>query len=179
MELKFGKTTLRIEYSFLILLSFAVLCGYKYSAEIITFSLLHEFGHLFSLLAFRIRPYLINFSFYGMGMKYNDNLSNFKEFVVLLCGPMINLILYFIFKDEVNLFLFLINIYPVYPLDGGRMIKILHPKTSIIVNIVFLTLIFCFSIFLLFEYKIFSLLLISLYLLIFNISQRGLYEKMC
>lgn len=155
------------------------MCGYEYSAEIITYSLLHELGHLIALLMFGVKPYLINFSFYGMGMKYNDNLSNIKEFVVLFCGPFVNLLLFILFKDELNLLLFLLNIYPVYPLDGGRMIKILYPKTSIIVNIVFLTILILFSLFLLFDYKIYSLLLISLYLLIFNISQRGLYEKMC
>lgn len=179
MEIKLNNTTIKLEYSFLILLSFAVLCGYKYTAELITYSLLHEFGHLIALLFFGVKPYLINFSFYGMGMKYNDNLSNFKEFVVLFCGPIVNLLLFIILKDEINLFLFLINIYPVFPLDGGRMIRILYPKTSMIINIIFLIIIFVFSVFLLIEYKIYSLLLISFYLLIFNIGERGFYEKMC
>lgn len=182
MEIKIKSTTVKLEYSFLILLSFAVLYGYEYSIKLILFSLLHETGHLLALVILGVKPDLINFSFYGIGLKYQNNLSRIKEFFVLFCGPLVNLILYFVLNDEINFFLFLINIYPAFPLDGGRMIKIIFPRLSKVITIIFLLILIALSLILLIKYRIYSLLLIAAYLLAFNINyyfNRGFYEKVC
>jgi len=171
LELKFKSTILKIEFSFLLLVAFAVLYGYKNAAQLIFFSLLHESGHFLALLFFGVKPYLINFSFYGMGMKYNDRLSNFQEFIVIFCGPLVNFVLFLIFKNEINLLLFFLNMFPSVPLDGGRLLKILFPEIYRIITYLFLIPLFGISIYILIKYKIFSLLLIAAYLLFFNIFQ--------
>ncbi len=89
---------------------------------------------------------------------------------MLLCGPLVNLILFVVFKNEINLLLFLLNIFPAAPLDGGRMIKLLFPKISSAVTVLFLILLTGLSCYLMFEFKIFSLLLIALYLITFNLK---------
>lgn len=178
MEIKFKNVVFKLDFSFLILLSFAVLYGYQNTVDIILFSALHEAGHLISLLVFGVKPKMIKLSFYGAGLKYDNNLSKIKEFFVLLSGPLINLVLYLLFKNEINLLLFLINIFPAAPLDGGRIIKLFLPKLSRAVTLVFLILLSSLSCYLMFEYQIFSLILISLYLIVFNLKDvRGLYEK--
>ncbi len=170
MEIKFKNIVFKLDFSFLILLSFAVLYGYQNTVDIILFSALHEAGHLIMLLVFGVKPKMIKLSFYGAGLKYDNNLSKWKEFFVLLCGPLVNLILFAVFKNEINLILFLINIFPAAPLDGGRIIKLFLPKFSRAVTLIFLILLSALSCYLMFEYQIFSLMLISLYLIVFNLK---------
>lgn len=178
MELKIKNFTFRLDFTFLILLSFAVLYGYESAVQIILFSVLHELGHILMLLIFGARPTLIKLSFYGIGMKYEKHLSKAKELFVLICGPMVNLALFVFFGNEINLMLFLLNMFPVVPLDGGRILRLFFPKFSVILTLVLLILSGFVSGYLLIEYKIFSLLLITAYLFYFNINDiRGLYEK--
>ena len=178
MELKIKNFTFRLDFTFLILLSFAVLYGYESAVQIILFSVLHELGHIIMLLIFGARPTLIKLSFYGIGMKYEKHLSKVKELFVLLCGPAVNLALFVFFGNEINLMLFLLNMFPVVPLDGGRILRLFFPKFSVILTLVLLMIAGFVSGYLLIEYKIFSLILITAYLFYFNINDiRGLYEK--
>lgn len=174
MEIKFNKFIFKLDFSFLILLSFAVFYGYENTINIILFSLLHEIGHITALLLFKVKPDLIKISFYGIGLKYKSNLSKTKEFIVLLCGPLINLVFFLILKDEINLVLLLINIFPALPLDGGRIIKLIIPKYSKAISLFFIIILSCFSAYLFIEYHIFSLILISVYLIAFNINEFGI-----
>ncbi|MDE6111633.1 MAG: hypothetical protein K2F65_06935, partial [Eubacterium sp.] len=128
MEIKFNKFVFKLDFSFLILLSFAVFYGYESTVNIILFSLLHEFGHITALLLFKVKPDLIKISFYGIGLKYKNNLSKAKEFIVLLCGPLVNLVLFLVLKDDINLILLLMNIFPALPRAGGSIIKLITPK---------------------------------------------------
>ncbi len=171
MEIKIGKTVFRLEYSFLFLLSFALLYGYENTAELLLFSAFHETGHLIALLLFHVRPYLIELSFYGIGLRYENYLSKFSEFIVIICGPAVNLVLFLFLKDEINLLLFMINVIPVFPLDGGRIVRLLLPKASAPLSVISLIILLSLSLYLYIEYGIFTLLLIIVYLLIFNFKE--------
>ncbi|MDE5995505.1 MAG: hypothetical protein K2G56_01170 [Eubacterium sp.] len=171
MEIKFHKFVFKLDFSFLILLSFAVFYGYESTVHIILFSLLHELGHITALILFRVKPDFIKISFYGIGLKYKSNLSKTKEFIVLLCGPLVNLIFFLVLKDDINLILLLMNIFPALPLDGGRIIKLLAPKYSKAISLFFIIVLSCFSAYLFIEYHIFSLILISVYLIAFNLKE--------
>ena len=171
MEIKFKKFVFKLDFSFLIVLSFAVFYGYESTISIILFSMLHEIGHIAALLLFRVKPDLIKISFYGIGLKYKSNLSKAKEFIVLICGPLINLIFFLILRDDINLILLLINIFPVLPLDGGRILKLALPRCYRAVSLFFIIVLCCLSAYLFIEYHIFSLILISVYLVAFNINE--------
>jgi len=67
--------------------------------------------------------------------------------------------------------LFILNMYPVLPLDGGRMVYAISEKASEIISILFLIVLSVISVYLVAEYKIFSLLFIALYLIVFNLKQ--------
>ena len=178
MEIKIKNFTFRLEFTFLILVSFAVLYGYESAVQIIFFSILHEFGHIFMLLIFGAKPTLIKLSFYGMGMKYEKNLSKIKEFFVLLCGPAVNFALFVIYKNDINLMLFLLNMFPVVPLDGGRIVRLFFPRASLVLTLALLIAVGALSGYLLFEYKIYSILLITAYLFYFNFDDiKSLFLK--
>lgn len=64
------------------------------------------------------------------------NLLTVKKIIIVLAGPLINLILIFIFSIleyilkigidtliYVNILIFIFNMMPIYPLDGGRILK--------------------------------------------------------
>lgn len=88
---------------------------------------------------------------------------------MLFCGPLVNLFLFTVFRDKINLLLFLLNIIPVFPLDGGRLLLLLMPDKGKYISTLFLILLFIFSVGLLIRFKIVSLILIAVYLLIFNL----------
>lgn len=120
-------------------------------AMIMFFAILHELGHLFVglLLGMKpekieIMPYGVSISFkltpkdYNKKVKYGNQLE-LKKILVALAGPMTNvIIILMILKMNIdvlgtlmilysNLLLILFNLLPIYPLDGGRIIKgILH-----------------------------------------------------
>lgn len=133
------------------------------------FSGVHELAHLTLLILFGGRPDSLTFSFYGLALRYSSALSGLKEFFVILAGPAVNLILYLILGDDINLILFALNILPVYPLDGGRILSLFSCRLSNTVSRIFLILILILSVYLIVEYKSFSLLLIAVYLTAYSI----------
>lgn len=171
MNLTIHNTKISIDFSFFLLLSFAVFYGYKNAVLIVLFSSLHELGHLLCLILIKAYPQRIIVSFYGISMKYNNKISEFYELLVIICGPAVNLILYLILKDDINLALLIINLYPVLPLDGGRIVYLLSEKVSKVITIIFLILLTTISIYLFIFYQIFSVMLITVYLIIFNLKQ--------
>lgn len=120
-------------------------------AIIMIFAFIHELGHLLSgmLLGMKpkkieIKPYGISIAFELTPKDYNKkigkgNLLEAKKIIVALSGPLTNLICIIIFYNinigifynliiiYSNILLLLFNLIPIYPLDGGRIIKeILH-----------------------------------------------------
>ena len=58
------------------------------------------------------------------------NLLILKKIFILIAGPFVNLIFIIIFflrgKEElvyINMFIFLFNMMPIYPLDGGKIVE--------------------------------------------------------
>ncbi len=160
----------KIDFYFILVLAFAALSGTNELICLLTFSSLHELGHLVMLAVCKGKAEKITFSYYGFALKYTDNLSEVKEVFVIFSGPLVNLILYLILKDEINFILFVLNMLPIYPLDGGRILKLLFHKASKAVNIVILIFIYFLSVYLIIYKKSFSLLLIALYLTVYSLN---------
>ncbi|MDE5984223.1 MAG: hypothetical protein K2H13_03085 [Eubacterium sp.] len=169
MRFFIGNCELRIEFSFILVLCFATMLGANELLYLLLFSGLHELGHLIVLAICGGRADILTFSFYGLALKYSSQLSRLKEFFVLLAGPLVNLILYIIIRDDINLVLFAINILPIYPLDGGRMLRLFSYRISVIISKMLLVLIVILSIWLIIKFKSFSMLLIAVYLVVYSI----------
>lgn len=110
---------------------------------IMFFSMIHEIGHIVVALIMKIKLEKIEVMPFGLkasfGTNFNDN--QVKEILVALAGPITslalgiictNINLFFVSKQELvysNLLIGIFNLIPIYPLDGGRIIKgILHIK---------------------------------------------------
>lgn len=136
---------------FLFLLLFYFTKQIETYVMIIVFAMIHELGHLIAGLAMGMRPEKMELNPYGVSISfkltpkdYNQkiikgNLLEVKKIFVALAGPLTNLLIIFIaINIEIDLFsnlmiiyanllLILFNLLPIYPLDGGRILKgILH-----------------------------------------------------
>ncbi len=116
----------------------AFLCAYFYFDPAETFFsflfaiTLHEGGHLLALRCMRAQIHKISFHLTGAVIQ-TQTLSYRKEFLAAAAGPTVNALCAALFLYRaprfalVNLLLFVYNLLPFYPLDGGRMLRaILH-----------------------------------------------------
>ena len=118
---------------------------------IMVFAIIHELGHLVAGLALgmvpesiKLMPYGLSISFKLIPKDYNKkigtgNLLEIKKITVAIAGPLTNffiiLIIFYLKIDLIsnliivyaNLLIITFNLIPIYPLDGGRILKgILH-----------------------------------------------------
>ena len=131
---------------------------------IMFFCLLHELGHIIMGIILKMKPEKIELMAFGLSSSFkanskdgeikikNGNLLQLKEILIALVGPILSIVLVIIYMylepiyitREVaiysNLLIMIFNLLPIYPLDGGRIIKgILHiefgeKKADILVN---------------------------------------------
>ena len=135
---------------FILVILFFITNQIKIYAMIMLFAMIHEFGHLLAgiLLGMKpakieIRPFGVSIDFDIKGKDYNvkikkGNLLEIKKIFVALAGPMTNALIIIIlmlsntfnfdYDDKMmmifsNMTLIIFNVLPIYPLDGGRILK--------------------------------------------------------
>jgi Zn-dependent protease len=91
----------------------------------------HEAAHIISAILLKIK--FDRFKITLFGYNFNADLESIvliKKILLFLSGPACNLLLYIIFKNtvyaefaDVNIFLAIINMIPLVPLDGGNICK--------------------------------------------------------
>lgn len=173
---------------------------------IILFAIIHELGHLIAGLILGMKPEKIELMPYGLSVSfklipkdynkqiYNGNLLSIKKIIVAFAGPITNLIIIVIVSNlfpnlviiYANLLLMIFNLLPIYPLDGGRIIKqILHiifgkkEAEKYMNNISFITLIFITFIgsILIYYMKNISIFIIVIFLWALYIKQDIIYKR--
>jgi len=138
---------------FLLALLFILTGQIQVYAILMVFAIIHELGHLlvgkllgFKPKSFAILPVGATISFkvtcddYNKKVKKGNKLA-IKKLIIAMAGPITNLIviiLFTIFNFELygisreliiycNILILVFNLIPIYPLDGGRIVKnILH-----------------------------------------------------
>ena len=175
-----------LDYTFVFLLSLASLFGAQNAVYALLFSFLHEGAHILCLLVFNNAPARVTLSFYGIGLKFKNNLSPCENFIFLCSGFMFNLAAAVLFLSVsksvsiVNFILFLLNSYPLLPLDGGRALRVLiysflpeYVSRLLLCAVnsgAYFFLAFA-SVLLAKRFSNYSLLVILIYISVFNLSQ--------
>ncbi len=94
---------------------------------------LHELGHLTAALLIGLKPSRISLHPFGVNLRLKSTFvySLADEIILYISGPLVNIILALIFNTvfhntyafSVNIALFITNILPIIPLDGGNILK--------------------------------------------------------
>ncbi len=174
------------------------------------FIIIHELGHLLAGLILGMKPILLEIIPQGLRIEFkiddNDynkkilkgNMLVIKKTVVAIAGPITNIILILIFINicnniflqiniiYTNVIIILFNILPIYPLDGGRILKgviyILKGKRKAeryINSLSFIVLIVLtfFASILIYYYQNIAILIIILFLWCIHIVEDIKYRK--
>ena len=200
---------------FLFALIFVITKQIEFYAILMIYAVIHELGHLFCGLILKLKPETFSITPLGLQISfkaepnlYNTKIKNgtklcLKRMSLALAGPLTNFIIALIliilnnielYKNSIffgevaiyaNILIGIFNLIPIYPLDGGRILKeIISIRSGIkksyyyinkISNITMICLMFISSILLLYIHNI-AILIILIYLGYLVIKQNKIYK---
>ena len=132
---------------FLFLILFYFTKQIKIYSMIMIFAFIHELGHLIAGLLLKMKPEKLEIMPFGITISFkintkdynkrikNGNLLEIKKIMVALAGALTNLIIIIIAMNlnldiingliiiYTNTLLMVFNLLPIFPLDGGRIVK--------------------------------------------------------
>ena len=176
---------------------------------IMIFAIIHEFSHLLAGLLLKMKVKRLTLMPVGLSVEFaltqedynvkilKSNRLEIKRIIVAMAGPLVNIVIMLIASFMKigsdlsttilysNFLIAVFNLLPIYPLDGGRILKsilslfITKKKATIymnkISNIILFFITFLFSL-LIYDLKNIALLVILLYLWYLVLRENKIYQ---
>lgn len=124
---------------FLFIIIFILTNQIEIYAWIMLFAFIHELGHMTAGILLKLKPKSLNFMPVGISITFETygykKLIEVKKILIAIAGPLTNLVICiitaFLHIDEQikeliiysNILIAIFNLIPLYPLDGGRILK--------------------------------------------------------
>lgn len=169
---------------------------YKYLIFVLII-FVHELGH--TLMALLLKWKIDNISIYPYGgiSKFSTmiNVANYQELLVLLSGPIVQILFMLLFQNFIdikyksifvfyNFFILVFNFLPIYPLDGGKLVKIISSYfisfkksflITFIISAIFIGIILGISV--IYKYYFLSLIIFIIFLKLIDEDILIIYNK--
>ena len=142
------------------------------------FIIFHELSHIIfaSIFGKKIRKLKLSIAGVCVVFNNNDGLKIIKKIIIYLAGPLGNIILALLFRNidfvfEINIFLAILNLMPVYPLDGYNILNCILTSLNKIsylksIETFFLSFLLVISIIVFFFFFIPSLFIFFIYVIL-------------
>ena len=129
---------------FLLIILFAGYYKLFFTYFLITF--IHEIGHVIMAVFFKVKVNKIKLNIFGFNGEIEDidYLQIYKQILIIIMGPLTYFISSIIIKEmymndiislvmyykalSTNKYILFFNLLPIFPLDGGRILKIINNK---------------------------------------------------
>lgn len=92
--------------------------------------LIHELGHIFAGLILKWPISKVTIYPFGCMTTFNNKLNSsvYEEFLILIYGPLFQILFNMIYPTSYHYIILLFNLLPIYPLDGSKIIFLLFNK---------------------------------------------------
>ena len=165
-------------------------------AWLMLFALIHELAHMCAGLSLKLKPKALEVQAFGISIVFEsfENLEK-NKIIIASAGPFINILIAILFSFihikassiivNTNVLLAILNLVPIYPLDGGRIIKeILHiciglrksEKYTYMISKTMIILLTAISSVVILYIRNISILIIVVYLWILMIIEKRRYD---
>lgn len=130
-------------YIFLVLLLFIITNQLEIYLLVMTFAFIHELAHLICGIILGYKPNILRIMPIGFSVEFDTNIEDYnikilksniiavKKIIIALAGPFINFLIFIlgnVFELNSNIIysnflIFIFNLIPICPLDGGRVLQ--------------------------------------------------------
>ena len=148
---------------------------------------MHEMAHILVAILCRVDVPEITLLPIGINAKYEGEISSKKEFFISLAGPLASFLFFYVISNPLyamfNLIIGLINLIPIMPFDGGKILcsfikKEKRLKVNRVMNKIFLSILSFIAAFQVVIYKNYYFVIFVGY--IYSISKEEMKkEKIC